>query len=57
MALRRHVMTLFEKRVRPRRRASRTDRRDLPEATLEAMFAYQHELSTIPRQRRGSARD
>lgn len=57
MAFRRRVMTLLDRRGRRRSRAPAKDSRAVPEATLEAMFAYQHELSrTIPRQRRGGGR-
>ena len=57
MALRRRVRTLFERRGRRRSAHVGTRRPAVTESTLEAMFAYQHEVgSAIPRQRRGAGR-
>jgi hypothetical protein len=57
MALRRRVRTLFERRGRRRPTHAETRRPAVSESTLEAMFAYQHEVaSAIPRQRRSAGR-
>jgi hypothetical protein len=57
MALRRRVRTLFERRGRRRPSHLETRTPAVTEATLEAMFAYQHEVATaVPRQRRGAGR-
>lgn len=57
MALRQRVKTLFARRERRHSRAPQTHHGSVTESTLEAMFAYQHELSrTIPRQRRSTGR-
>jgi hypothetical protein len=62
MTLRRRVRTLLDRQGRRRSGVLEADRPAVapvtPESTLEAMFAYQHELSTtaVPRQRRNAGR-